>query len=218
MSDDLAARYYLDLACAFIRGRLAAAPDLPEADLLRHGEAAGLRLHKFKRSAVLPRVRRILGFLHQLAPASLLDIGSGRGVFLWPLLDTFAGLAVHCVDVRADRVADIKAVAAGGIGRLSASVEDVTRLSFADDSFDGVTVLEVLEHLEHPERAVAEAVRVARRFVAVSVPSKPDDNPEHIHLFDNDALADLFRRAGVGRVSIDHVLNHLVAFAVLDRP
>jgi ubiquinone/menaquinone biosynthesis C-methylase UbiE len=218
MSDDLAARYYLDLACAFVRGRLPDAPELAPAELFRHGQAAGLRLHKFKRSAILPRVRRIFGFLRQLAPASLLDVGSGRGVFLWPLLDTFPDLAVHCVDVRADRVADICAVAAGGVERLSASVMDVTRLHAADASFDGVAILEVLEHLEQPERAVAEAVRVARRFVALSVPSKPDDNPEHICLFDSESLTGLFHRSGVERVSVEYVLNHIVALAVLDRP
>jgi ubiquinone/menaquinone biosynthesis C-methylase UbiE len=217
MSEDLARRYYLDLACAFIRGRLADAPDLPLDELFRYGAAAGLRLHKFKRSAILPRVRRIFGYFHQLAPDSLLDIGSGRGVFLWPLLDTFPHLRVHCIDVREDRVADIQAVAAGGVERLSAAVEDVSKLSIPDGSFAGATILEVLEHLEHPERAVAEAVRVAREFVAVSVPSKPDDNPEHIRLFDGESLTNLFLQAGVRRVSVDHVLNHIVALAVLDR-
>lgn len=217
MSDDLASRYYLDLACAFVRGRLADALDLVPAALFRHGEANGLRLHKFKRSAILPRVRRIFGYLHQFAPESLLDIGSGRGVFLWPLLDTFPQLRVHCIDVREDRVADIQAVASG-VQRLSAEKGDVTKLALPDGAFDGVTILEVLEHLEHPEMAIAEAVRVARRFVAVSVPSKPDDNPEHISLFDEESLTNLFRQAGVQRVSVDFVLNHIVALAVLDQP
>lgn len=217
MPEDLNAQYYLDLACAFVRGRLPDAPDLSPAELFAFGEEAGLRLHKFKRSAVLPRVRRVFGFLHQLQPTSLLDVGSGRGAFLWPLLDTFPHLAVHCIDVRADRVADIEAVRAGGVGRLSASVGDAEQMTFADGSFDGVTMLEVLEHMPDPGRAVAEAVRVARGFVAVSVPSKPDDNPGHIHLFDERSLTDLFRGAGVDRLSIDHVLNHIVALAVLDR-
>jgi ubiquinone/menaquinone biosynthesis C-methylase UbiE len=211
------ARYYLDLAAAFVRGRLPGTAGLPADEVLRRGAAAGLRLHKFKRSNLLPRVRRVFGLLRQLAPADLLDVGSGRGVFLWPLLEQFPDLRVHCIDVRADRVADLNAVAAGGVDRLSAAVADVTQLDLADGSFDGVTILEVLEHLERPDLAVREAVRVARRFIAVSVPSRPDDNPEHVRLFDRDSLAALFRQAGVARVSIDFVLNHILALAVLDR-
>jgi ubiquinone/menaquinone biosynthesis C-methylase UbiE len=217
MSDDLSSRYYLDLACAFIRGKLPDAPDLPPEDLFRHGESAGLRLHKFKRSTLLPRIRRVFGLLHNLAPEHLLDVGSGRGVFLWPLLDTFADLRVTCIDQREDRVADLRAVAAGGISTLDAAVMDATALDFSENAFDGVTLLEVLEHIPQPQLAVAEAVRVARRFVAVSVPSKPDDNPEHLHLFDGRSLSALFHQAGVNRVSVDHVLNHIVALAMVDR-
>lgn len=215
MSDDLASRWYLDLACAFIRGRLGIQPDLSPADLFRHGEAAGLRLHKFKRSSLLPRVRRVFGFLRQLAPEDLLDVGSGRGAFLWPLLDTFPDLPVHCVDVRPDRVADIQAVSRGGVPRLSAAVLDMTCADLPDNAFDGVTLLEVLEHLPQPAAALAHAVRIARRFVIVSVPSKPDDNPEHLHLFDQSSLTALFHDAGVARVSVEYVLNHIVALAMV---
>jgi ubiquinone/menaquinone biosynthesis C-methylase UbiE len=214
---DLAARYYLDSAAAFVRGTLPGAGGSPE-ELFRQGQAAGLRLHKFKRAGLLPRVKRVFGLLRGLAPQRLLDVGTGRGVFLWPLLDAFADLRVTCIDVRADRVADLRAVAAGGVARLDAHVMDAAALDFPDGGFDGVTLLEVLEHLPHPERAVAEAVRVARTFVAVSVPSKPDDNPEHVHLFDGKSLANLFGRAGVQKVSVEHVLNHIVALAVVDRP
>lgn len=211
--DSLAERYHLELACAFIRGSLTTAPDAGDDELFRIGKEAGLRLHKFKRMSLLPRVRRVFGFLRQLGPSDLLDIGSGRGAFLWPLLGEFPELRVHCLDVREDRVRDIRAVSRGGVARLSADLGDATRLPMPDDSVDGVTVLEVLEHLEDPARAVAEAVRVARRFVAVSVPSKPDDNPEHIQLFNERSLTDLFRKAGVTRIGVDYVPNHIVALA-----
>jgi ubiquinone/menaquinone biosynthesis C-methylase UbiE len=215
MSDALAARYYLDLAAAFVRGWLPEAPAGSAEDLVRFGLKAGLRLHKFKRSAELPRVRGVLGMLRGLAPPDLLDVGSGRGVFLWPLLDAFPELPVHAIDTRPDRVADIQAVARGGIARLRGSVMDAGQLEMPDRTVDGVTVLEVLEHLKGPERAVAEAVRVAKRFVIVSVPSKPDDNPEHIHLFDNNSLQDLFRRSNVDNLRVEYVLNHVVALAVV---
>lgn len=45
----------------------------------------------------------------------------------------------------------------------------------------------------------------------LSVPSKADDNPEHVHLFTRDSLENLLLAAGAARVSFDGVLNHLSA-------
>jgi hypothetical protein len=77
-----------------------------------------------------------------------------------------------------------------------------------------VTVLEVLEHLTDPAAAAHEAMRVARRAVIATVPSHPDDNPEHLRVFAPADLDRLFRAAGASRVSIEHVLNHMVAIAI----
>jgi 2-polyprenyl-3-methyl-5-hydroxy-6-metoxy-1,4-benzoquinol methylase len=216
--DDFAERYYLDLVAAFVRGRLPHAPPLDAAGLVRHGLEAGLRLHKFKRTDGLPRVRKVLGILRGLGPADLLDVGSGRGAFLWPLLDAFPWLPVLCIDQKSRRVADLHAVRAGGVERLSAARMDATRLALSNDCVDVVTFLEVQEHIPDAPRALAEAVRVARRFVVVSVPSKEDDNPEHIHLFDRPTLEKMFAAAGAARVRFDAVLNHLIAVATVPTP
>jgi ubiquinone/menaquinone biosynthesis C-methylase UbiE len=159
----------------------------------------------------LPRVRKVLGLLRGLAPAELLDVGSGRGVFLWPLVDAFPDLPVLSVDRRPAHVADAHAVGAGGVGRLRAACMDATALALPDRAVDGVTFLEVLEHLPDPSAAVREAVRVARRFVVASVPSKPDDNPEHLRLFTAESLAALFAGGPAAAVRCDYVLNHIVA-------
>jgi hypothetical protein len=54
---------------------------------------------------------------------------------------------------------------------------------------------------------------VARRFVVLSVPSKTDDNPEHIHLFDAVTLERMLREAGVDRVTFEYVPGHILAVA-----
>ena len=215
-------RYFLTPAGAFVRGRLGIegpsleALSLAELDALRRaGEAAGLRLHKFKQTMGLPRVSRVLGILHGVQPTDLLDIGPGRGAFLWPLLEAFPGLPVTVVDSDERRMADVRAVRRGGLALLQAARMDAARLAFTDQAFDVVTVLEVLEHIPDASRALAEAVRVARRFVVVSVPSHADDNPQHIHLFSHARLADLLVRAGAEHVSLSGVHNHWIAVARL---
>jgi hypothetical protein len=68
----------------------------------------------------------------------------------------------------------------------------------------------VLEHLQNPQQALNRLVTVARRFVLLSVPSVPDDNPEHLHLFSPEQLRDMARVAGSVRTNIEHVLNHRI--------
>ena len=63
------------------------------------------------------------------------------------------------------------------------------------------------------EKAAAEAVRVARRFVLLSVPSKEDRNPEHINLFDKRRLEEMLYGAGARTVKFEFVPNHIIALA-----
>jgi len=208
-------RYHADLAWAFLRGRLPG--DGTGEALLAAARAAGIRWHKFKRKAGPPRVTHVLALLEGIAPTSLLDIGSGRGAFLWPLVARFPALQVTAVDRLDHRVRDIAAVRAGGVERVRAQLGDVTALPFGDGAFDVVTILEVLEHLGDPAAAAAEVVRVARRFVVASVPSHEDDNPEHIQLFTRQSLTALFLAAGAERIQIGYVLNHMVAVVTTGR-
>lgn len=206
-------RYYEEPLLAYVRARTGApAADLPAA--LEAARQADVRVHRFKRTGQLPRVGRVLGLLRGLRPAELLDVGSGRGAFLWPLLDSFPTTPVTTID-RSDRRSGELAAVATGVGRLSAHAMDATQMTFTDRTFDVSCALEVLEHMVQPAAAARELVRVSRRFIVASVPSRPDDNPEHIQLFSVDALEALFLDAGARRVAVEHVLNHRIAVVSL---
>ena len=102
------------------------------------------------------------------------------------------------------------------ITNLTAALGDICDTSIADKSYDIVTMLEVLEHVPKPLSAIRSAVRIAKKYVVVSVPSKPDNNPEHIHLFTKNMLTELFDHASCAKLHFDGVSGHLIMIAVLE--
>ena len=231
----LSGSYYSRLAAAYVRGVAAQGTDLalsptlcdknldelsPDQieEILVAGRAAGLKLYRFKNTHDdLPRVRRVLGFLKSVGIGSLLDVGSGRGVFLWPCLNAFPDLKVTGIDILAYRVDLLKTVIRGGVANLAAQLGDICDSPVAEKSHDVVTMLEVLEHMRQPGLAIRSAVAIARQYVVVSVPSKPDNNPGHIHLLTKPVLAQLFHQAGCDRLHFDGVAGHLVLVATIGR-
>lgn len=224
-------KYHLKLAAAWIRGHairngrpqlkrelleipLEALTDWELEEILREGQAAGLKLYPFKAPKdILPRVRRVLGFLQGIEFDSLLDVGSGRGVFLLPFLEEFPRVQVLSVDLLPKRVEFLQELALGGYERLAATRADICDDPFRENCADVVTMLEVLEHIPQVEKAVAAAVKMAKKYVVVSVPSKEDDNPEHIHLLTKDKLTALFHQVGCTRLHFDGVNGHLILIA-----
>ena len=110
------------------------------------------------------------GFYDRIAPRAVLEVGCGEGK-----------LAHHLVTrpgkPRPDRFVacdlSLSALAPGLDPLLETREASVYELPFADRSFDLVVCCEVLEHLEHPDRGLAEVARVARRAVIVSTPREP---------------------------------------------
>jgi 2-polyprenyl-3-methyl-5-hydroxy-6-metoxy-1,4-benzoquinol methylase len=219
--------YFAPIAAAFVRGVIQTAKEnrflfevdfeeLNEADycqLIDIGLASDLRLHRFKRTMGLPRVAKVLGILRGLVPENLLDIGSGRGAFLWPLLNAFPSLSVTAIDADEKRVRDIQSVQKGGFSHIDSAVMNMAEMSFSDGFFDVTTALEVLEHVIDPENSLREIRRVTRRFLVISVPSHEDDNPEHLHLLDQKTLTAMLGSIGAMKVRCEHVPGHLIAVA-----
>jgi hypothetical protein len=196
---------------AFCRGRLSLSMDTQDDDAIAHGRAAGLRLHRFKRARMLPRVQRIISALRGLQPSTVLDVGTGRGVMLWPLMEAFPSLPITCVDARIDRVDDLAHVARGGIQQLQAHHSTIEALSQSSQRFDVVIASEVLEHVDDAQVAARALMHVATRFIIVTVPSQPDDNPEHVRLFSVESLRQLWLGVGAAKVNIDGIAGHWFA-------
>ena len=96
--------YYDRLASAYLRGR-AERMSQEGPEIRAEGEKQEEKLYYFKRSPEkLPRVRMALGFLRSVWPESLLDVGSGRGAFLFPFLEEFPGTEVTAIDLLPRRV------------------------------------------------------------------------------------------------------------------
>lgn len=111
---------------------------------------------------------RLSDIVRSIQPSSVLDAGCGEGETidrLGKLLpDSVVGFDVNpaCVSFVSGRFPD-----------LSFSVQSIYELPYEPDSFDLVMCLEVLEHLDKPELALRELVRVARKDLLLSVPYEP---------------------------------------------
>jgi ubiquinone/menaquinone biosynthesis C-methylase UbiE len=133
-----------------------------------------------------PVVRRLMaGFertldelFTQAAPGSVLDVGCGEGVLTeqWAVRLEASPTAPSPSRVVGIDLSDPK-LAAQWSTRQRANLQfvpmTVEALEFADGEFDLVAATEVLEHVQEPERALAEMARVAGRFLLVSVPHEP---------------------------------------------
>jgi 2-polyprenyl-3-methyl-5-hydroxy-6-metoxy-1,4-benzoquinol methylase len=126
-----------------------------------------------------PLVRRLMsGFEASLdelwdlvRPESVVDVGCGEGVLTEHFAQRLGDGRVIGVDVESP------ALRSEWAGRRRPNLEfrvgEARSLPFADDEFDVAAAIEVLEHVAHPEEALGELARVARRALLVSVPREP---------------------------------------------
>jgi ubiquinone/menaquinone biosynthesis C-methylase UbiE len=155
-------------------------------------------------------LRRVDEAAVSLAPTSVLDVGCGEGVVTERLARLLAPTEVLGVD--ADEAHLSEEWRRRTAPNLSFATGSAYELPFADDSFDLVCAVEVLEHLERPRDALAEMRRVAGRALLLSVPDEPawrishmlagknvralGNTPGHINHWSRRAFADLIADYG----------------------
>ena len=94
----------------------------------------------------------------------ILDLGSGDGLFL-TLLNK-KGIKGNGLDISEEGVFRTRE------NGIEASVFDFNdKVPFEDNTFDYVSMLDLLEHLYTPQDLLMEATRVSKKFVIISVPN-----------------------------------------------
>jgi ubiquinone/menaquinone biosynthesis C-methylase UbiE len=130
---------------------------------------------------------------------AVLDCGCRDGEFLLHLLSNRPGIAVSGVDISTAAIADCNANLTDFAGFKGAVCGPVEKMTFADGSFDVVTASELLEHLNEPEVAVREMLRVLKDLGLLIVTVPIGQNivaVEHRHSFGWYEVLELFDKFG----------------------
>lgn len=104
-----------------------------------------------------------------LHPKTILDVGCGEGFTLNKLRKNNIGKDLIGVDYSTTAVT----LGKKQFPHLNLKQGDAYKLPFKDNTFDLVLCLEVLEHLENPQKALKEIVRVSKKHCLISVPHEP---------------------------------------------
>ncbi len=176
----------------------------------------GLRYSRWRRAlgAIVPplnfRLNSGLGFLSDLEPGKLLDVGCGSGAFL--AVAARHGWEAHGIDFDPQAVA-----AANRRPGVTAHVGDLAGLDPALAPFDAITLDNVIEHLPDPEQVFDQCYALLRpggRLVmqTPNIESEghrifgPDwrglEVPRHLQVFTARALRGSARRAGFARAEL----------------
>lgn len=147
----------------------------------------------------------------------LLDAGCGDGVISGDL--AAGGAQVTGMDLAWKRVSFARRRSAeqgADVRFLQASIYD---LPFPDGSFDTVLCTDLLEHLDDPQRAVSELVRVSKRWALVTAPYSIEIEKTlcphclkdhylygHQHSFGKQGLEQLAEQAGGAVERFEHVI------------
>ncbi len=117
------------------------------------------------------RVKQIVKFAGAEDKTKVLEIGCGEGY----ILNQFPRGELYGIDLSHTAIARAKDRTKDNPNIKSLSVQNGERTSYKDGTFDVVLCSEVIEHVPHPEKIVAEMIRVAKPdgSIIITFPNEP---------------------------------------------
>jgi ubiquinone/menaquinone biosynthesis C-methylase UbiE len=107
--------------------------------------------------------RRTYALLDARPGARILDVGCGPGDDVRAMAELVGSTGrVVGVDIREEMIAEARGRSAGVDLPVEFLIGSIYQLDFADDAFDGCRADRVFQHLDRPQDALAEMIRVTR--------------------------------------------------------
>lgn len=113
--------------------------------------------------------RNLLILISKREVESILDVGCGEGFTLNRLKEKGIGKKLEGLEYSKDAIALGKKT----YPDIKITQGSIYELPYKDNSFDLVLCTEVLEHLDEPEKALKELIRVSSKYLIISVPNEP---------------------------------------------
>ncbi len=113
--------------------------------------------------------QELLQSVKHLKLKTILDAGCGEGFTLAKLQEKGIGRDLEGIDY------SLEAINVGKKEHPSLLLKqgNIYKLDYKNNSFDLVICSEVLEHLENPQKALKEIIRVSKKYILLSVPNEP---------------------------------------------
>jgi SAM-dependent methyltransferase len=115
-------------------------------------------------------VGKLLKLIERREPISALEIGCGEGLSTQKLIKLLGSKDSLEASEYVQRQVDIASKLNPSVSTIQ---EDVYSLKREDNHFDLIFLLEVLEHLDYPQKALEEIKRATRRYLILGVPREP---------------------------------------------
>jgi len=160
--------------------------------------------------------RTVISVLKPIDVKKVLDVGCGEGFTLNKFQEEGIGEKLTGIDYSDDALE----LGAKIYPQLELKKGDIYDIKEKNNSYDLVIATEVLEHLEYPEKALKELIRISSKYLLLSVPNEPlfimanllrgkylrsfGNHPEHINHWTFKGFEKFLKKNGLKIVNKRH--------------